>query len=458
AEKISHLLWSTTFIPSSESESSESESEDFNEIDIETLMLEQYLALNRNNSQEGVKRPGNGENLGFEINSQLLREIRENTLSGGKNEDAMEHLRKILEIAEDNKVPIILGRHMLATAHARIDVFGGKISLEVGKEQVIFNANEGATPVTVSPVCVIKNFDVIDNIEGPDDLEEFLMDDDINGDLGNFLHDNNLFPNYEDPGNDLWDDLDPGALTNEQPLKPEFLGIGNKVTRYSPYNLQITCKIGFVNFNPYVDLISSFNIMSKAAYNSIFKRVLVYTGNNIVEKANNLQVFIGCHSFLTEFSILENVNEFVEKRLTEVIFGKPFKEKIGLEADTCKGILWFKIGDDKTIFHMCRAKRRLSKLITEQQNLMSPILKISDKDKASGISHPYQKIKEFYKGCLNLREEYEQDPEVLSTRKWNSRSLRLVLGKRVAVWTCCKVSPLRDFILKREQRSGESFV
>ncbi|GJU28942.1 zinc knuckle CX2CX4HX4C containing protein [Tanacetum coccineum] len=106
----------------------------------------------------------------------------------------------ILDIVEDNKVPIILGRPMLATAHARIDIFGGKISLKVGKEQVIFKANEGSTPVTVSPVCAIKDFDVIDNIEGPDDLEEFLMDDDLNGDLGNFLQDNNLFLKYEAPG------------------------------------------------------------------------------------------------------------------------------------------------------------------------------------------------------------------------------------------------------------------
>ncbi|GJR52966.1 hypothetical protein Tco_1403487 [Tanacetum coccineum] len=103
----------------------------------------------------------------------------------------------ILDIVEDNKVLIILGRPMLATAHSRIDVFGGKISLEVGKEQVIFNTNEGATPITVSPICVIKNFYVIDDIDGPDDLEEFLMNDNLNGDLGSFLRDNNLFPNYE---------------------------------------------------------------------------------------------------------------------------------------------------------------------------------------------------------------------------------------------------------------------
>ncbi|GJY48306.1 hypothetical protein Tco_0438262 [Tanacetum coccineum] len=173
---------------------------------------------------------------------------------------------------------------MMATAHARIDVLGGKISLEVGKEQVIFNANEEATPITVSPICVIKNFDVIDNIDRPDDLEEFLMNDNLNGDLGSFLRVNNLFPNFEtnspfpdkysieiwsptkgfqDSDNDfgsridelvainelvaiddLWGDLDPGALKNKQPLKPESHSIGNRVNRYNPYNLQITCKIG----------------------------------------------------------------------------------------------------------------------------------------------------------------------------------------------------------------------
>ncbi|GJU96084.1 putative reverse transcriptase domain-containing protein, partial [Tanacetum coccineum] len=280
----------------------------------------------------------------------------------------------ILDIIEDNKVPIILGRPMLAISHARIDVFGGKISLEVGKEQVIFNANEGATPVTVFSVCAIKDFDVIDNIKGPDDLEEFLMDDDLNEDLGNFLQDNNLFLNYEDPG--------------ANPPSPNKSPSGN--------------------WNPVEEFQDSDDNL----------------GNNIAGKAKNLQVFIGCHSFLTDFIILENVNEFVEKKLTEVIFGKPFKEKVGLEKDISKGIIWFKIGDDKTIFNMPRAERRLSKLSTKQQNLMSPILKISDEDKAKGISHPYQNIKDFYKGCLNLGEEYKQDLEVTDWIKWGQASSR----------------------------------
>ncbi|GJW50763.1 hypothetical protein Tco_0092114 [Tanacetum coccineum] len=149
--------------------------------------------------------------------------------------------------------------------------------------------------------------------------------------------------------------------------------------------------------------------MSRAAYNSVMKRELIYTRNNIVGMTKNLHVFVGCHTFIIDFIILENVNELVEKGLTEVLFGKPFKENIGLEEDIDKGVLWFKIGDDKTIFNILRAERKLGKLTTEQHNMMSPILKVSDEDKAKGVCHPFQKIKEFYRGCLNLGDEYKQD-------------------------------------------------
>ncbi|GKA35718.1 retrovirus-related pol polyprotein from transposon TNT 1-94 [Tanacetum coccineum] len=157
----------------------------------------------------------------------------------------------ILDIIDDNKVPIILGRPMLATAHTRIDVFGGKIYLEV---------------------------DVIDDFGGHEDLVELLKNDDINGDLGDFLHDNDLLPNFDAPKaislspsrlasinkdpfeefqdsdsnmgigiddfvkgmDDLWDDQGPVSLTKEivnPPLKLKFLSVGNRVPRHNPYNL-----------------------------------------------------------------------------------------------------------------------------------------------------------------------------------------------------------------------------
>ncbi|GJR78786.1 hypothetical protein Tco_0149571 [Tanacetum coccineum] len=96
-----------------ESESLESESKDLSDIDIETLTLGQYMALNRNNSHVGVKRPEIEKSIFFEIKSQLLRELRENTFSGGKTEDAMEHLRKILEIVSLFNTPGISGNDIM---------------------------------------------------------------------------------------------------------------------------------------------------------------------------------------------------------------------------------------------------------------------------------------------------------------------------------------------------------
>ena len=45
----------------------------------------------------------------------------------------------ILDMPENSKIPIILGRPFLATAHALIDVFNKKITLKVGDEQIIFD-------------------------------------------------------------------------------------------------------------------------------------------------------------------------------------------------------------------------------------------------------------------------------------------------------------------------------
>ncbi|GKC34062.1 hypothetical protein Tco_1046446 [Tanacetum coccineum] len=54
-----------------ESESSESESKDVREIDIETLTLEQYVALNLNNTHKRISNP---EDATFEIKGQFLRD------------------------------------------------------------------------------------------------------------------------------------------------------------------------------------------------------------------------------------------------------------------------------------------------------------------------------------------------------------------------------------------------
>ncbi|GKB56540.1 putative reverse transcriptase, RNA-dependent DNA polymerase [Tanacetum coccineum] len=160
----------------------------------------------------------------------------------------------ILDIMEDENVPIILGRPMLATTHANIDVYDKKISLGVGNDQVVFNINKNEHPAFMSPIC-IKN-----ELDKTQELDDLVMNDEKVGDFENYLspeygnHDiishspSELAEDKEDFSmtlynpdkimsigleefvdiDHMWDDLDPRILSNEK-AKTEFLKSGGEM-------------------------------------------------------------------------------------------------------------------------------------------------------------------------------------------------------------------------------------
>jgi len=66
----------------------------------------------------------------------------------------------VMDIAEDLKVPIILGRPFLNTAGAVIDVKRGRMTLEVGDEIITFNLTETPTkPMIRDPACYANFID-----------------------------------------------------------------------------------------------------------------------------------------------------------------------------------------------------------------------------------------------------------------------------------------------------------
>ncbi|GJR63352.1 retrovirus-related pol polyprotein from transposon TNT 1-94 [Tanacetum coccineum] len=319
----------------------------------------------------------------------------------------------------------------VGNSHAKIDVYGKKISLGVGNNQVVFTIDNKESPTSISPVFVINEFNNTQEFGSAGDFDDHLSPErasqdiislspsestEIKENFGTTLYDTDKrmsmgLDEFVDI-DDMRDDLDPGILTNEK-AKTEFLKSGGRVYLCNPNNLQLSCKIGFVSFNPYFEPQTPFNIMSRKAYNTIMSHELMYSGNNLVGLAKNLHVFIGTHQDLVDFIILENISEFLEKGLTEVLFGQPFKEQIGLVEDQGKGTLWFKIGNDKILFHMPRAEKAFRKLTVKQHNSIGPLLKVSDEDKKKGIHKPERKIKGFYRGCLSLGDEYKFDQEVM---------------------------------------------
>ncbi|GJZ15865.1 retrovirus-related pol polyprotein from transposon TNT 1-94 [Tanacetum coccineum] len=53
----------------------------------------------------------------------------------------------ILDMPEDIKNPLILGRSFLSTAHAKIDVFKRKITLRVGNDKVVFKSDKPTSKI-----------------------------------------------------------------------------------------------------------------------------------------------------------------------------------------------------------------------------------------------------------------------------------------------------------------------
>ncbi|GJW01511.1 hypothetical protein Tco_1556762 [Tanacetum coccineum] len=67
--------------------------------------MEQYLALSRENQAPGVVKPKIRGNVNFEIKSQFMQELREDTFSGNKNEDAHDHVDRVLNIVSLFNIP-----------------------------------------------------------------------------------------------------------------------------------------------------------------------------------------------------------------------------------------------------------------------------------------------------------------------------------------------------------------
>ncbi|GJS60950.1 hypothetical protein Tco_0655734 [Tanacetum coccineum] len=60
--------------------------------------MEQYMSKTRTNYGSGVFRPKIDNKDQFELKGQFLKELRENTFSVSDNEDANEHIEKVLEV------------------------------------------------------------------------------------------------------------------------------------------------------------------------------------------------------------------------------------------------------------------------------------------------------------------------------------------------------------------------
>ncbi|GJS61990.1 hypothetical protein Tco_0656774, partial [Tanacetum coccineum] len=199
---------------------------------------------------------------------------------------------------------------------------------------------------------------------------------------------------------------------------PSFCDYGRKIPINYAYILQFPCMIGYEHVNVNFFPVLSINIMSKSFYNSLMKEKIEYKWKNIVGTFINVSIFVGNFSIITDFTVMENIDAYRDNDMGDVIFRKPFFRDVGVEARWFDGFITIHNGNDNVTYQMARSHPRFKHLSNEQCNKIRPLLKVSAQDKLDGTSHPYQKLKGFYKGVLNLGSEYIKEEKMF---EWLTR-------------------------------------
>ncbi|GJX55888.1 DNA-directed DNA polymerase [Tanacetum coccineum] len=177
----------------------------------------------------------------------------------------------ILDMPEDIKVPLILGRPFLSTARAKIDVYKRKITLRVGEERIVFTNVKPAS-------SLIKRVYMLSLRERMElDLEARLMGETLvlNRSLDPFLKD-------------------------------------------------------YIELN---DLNEPFELRRiQGFHNSNNEREIRVQGKQCSRTLNEIPIFVGTFSVMTDFAVLENMDAYRDEGMGNIIFGEPFLKEVRIKA------------------------------------------------------------------------------------------------------------------------------
>ncbi|GJX95130.1 zinc finger, CCHC-type containing protein [Tanacetum coccineum] len=114
------------------------------------------------------------------------------------------------------------------------------------------------------------------------------------------------------------------------------------------HNLKFSCMIGFefihTNFLPSLRI----NVMFKKFYNSIMKDKIKFRRRNKLWDWANVPIFIGNFYVLTNFTVVEDMDPYLDEGMREVVVGKPFCEVSYVETKRFDGMITIH-GEDECV-------------------------------------------------------------------------------------------------------------
>nr|GEW35471.1 E3 ubiquitin-protein ligase [Tanacetum cinerariifolium] len=205
----------------------------------------------------------------------------------------------ILDMPEDVKVPLILGRPFLSTAHTKIDVFKIKITLRVGDEKIIFKSVKPAS-------SLIKRVYMLSLRERMElDLEARLM--------GESLMLNRLL----------------------DPLYGDYIELNN---------LNLPLELRRYQVNDLMTYIEECEVVDKQMIEEVKARddnkmVSKVFGYLVIITKANVPIFIGNFCVLTDFAVVKDMDPYLDEGMREVLVREPFCKVSWVETKRFDGIV-----------------------------------------------------------------------------------------------------------------------
>ncbi|GJS80366.1 hypothetical protein Tco_0730247 [Tanacetum coccineum] len=344
------------------------------------------------------------------------------------------HTKLTVELADRTvKHPKGIAKKVLVgIAHAKVDVFKRKITLRVGDEKIIFKSVK-PTSSLIKRVYMLSLRERIDlDLEARLMGETLILNRSFDPVYRDYIELNDLNEPQElrrNRVNDLEPTTEEGEVVNEHmkyivKTRCDFIGglddypsdcdFDRRIHIDYAYNLKFLCMTGFEFVHVNFHLILPINVVSKKFYNSMMKDTIEFRGRNELGNFVNAPVFIGNFYVITNFTVVEDMDPYLDEGMGDVIVGEPFCKASCVEARRFDGIITILDRNDSVTYQMVQSNPRFKHLTNEKCNKIPPLLKVSEQDKMNEISHFIPKSEGFLQRSLKSRNQIYSRCEVIS--------------------------------------------
>jgi hypothetical protein len=136
---------------------------------------------------------------------------------------------------------------------------------------------------------------------------------------------------------------------------------------------------------------------------------MIYKGENVVGIDHEVQVFIGNMAFTMDFTIVDNIEDHIDPRLSQVVFGAPFCEITHLMVDDRNGIMTFTDGIRRVSYQTPYKMKDFDGIDCDELDKLGSQLVLCDEDIRRGCKNTVDLSCGFFKDVSKLGSKYRED-------------------------------------------------